>query len=136
MLLIAMLLAACTTKTAKNDNDQDDFTILQIAGVEIYNGLSYSIQDVIIKVPVSGDFVSCGEVLPASSCATSFPLREYQGNKVQVSWKENGQEFSTAEFRLTPPDSAIAGQEAYIRVEVFAEGQAGAKLVLLQAVED
>jgi len=134
MLLAALLFAACATKTAKND--PDDFTILQIAGVEIYNGLSYSIQDVTIKIPDSGDFVSCGEVLPASSCATSFPLREYMGNKVQVSWKENGQEFSTAEFRLTPPATAIAGQEAYIRVEVFAAGQAGAKLVLLPSGAD
>jgi hypothetical protein len=131
MLLVAMLFAGCATKTAKND--QDDFTMLQIAGVEIHNGLAYAIQDVIIKVPASGDFVSCGAVLPESSCATSFPLRDYRGNKVQVIWKEHGQEFSTAEFRLTPPASSKPGQEAYIRVEVFAEGQAGAKLVLLQA---
>ncbi len=103
---------------------------LQINGVEIYNALSYSVQDVSILAPETGEFVSCGEILPASSCSTSFPARDYRENPVVVSWKEHGQAHSTAEFKLDAPVSASDGQSAYIRVEVFEAGQAGATLVL------
>jgi hypothetical protein len=84
-----------------------------------------------ILVPESGQFVSCGQILPLSSCSTSFPLQTYQGNGAQVSWKEQGVEQITAVFKLDPPATAINGQMAYIKVEVFDAGQAGAKLILL-----
>jgi hypothetical protein len=106
---------------------------LQIAGVEIFNALPYSVQDVSILAPLTGDFVSCGQILPNSSCSTSFPARDYRENPVQVSWKEHGQPHSTPEFKLDAPDSARDGQSAFIKVEVFAAGEAGARLILLEA---
>ncbi len=106
--------------------------VLQISGVEIHNALPYSVQDVIILAPATGDFVSCGQILPESSCSTSFPARDYRENPLQVKWKEYGQLHSTSEFKLAAPQSARDGQSAYIRVDVFAAGEAGATLVLLE----
>ena len=129
ILAIFALLASCADHAVKREPAHA--IVLQIAGVEIYNGLPYSIQNVMILVPESGQFMSCGQILPDSACSTSFPLQTYQGNGVQVSWKEKGVEHSTAEFKLELPVTAINGQMAYIKVEVFDAGQAGAKLVLL-----
>jgi hypothetical protein len=124
------LATACTSGPALKV--QPNGPLLQIAGIEIYNGLSYTVQDVVILVPVSGDYVSCGQILPDSSCSTSFPVRDYRENAVQVSWKEQGEPHSMAPFKLEAPTTASEGQQAYIRVEVFAAGQAGAKLILLE----
>lgn len=103
---------------------------LQIVGIEIYNALPFTVQDVTILVPLTGDYVSCGQILPDSSCSTTFPVRDYRDTPVQVSWKEQGEPHSTAPFKLNAPAGAIEGQQAYIRVEVFSAGQAGAKLIL------
>jgi hypothetical protein len=126
-----LLLISCLAQPRPKESEAGPE--LQIAGVEIYNGLPYSVQDVSILVPSSGEFVSCGQILPDSSCATTFPSRDYRENPAQVSWTEHGVQHSTKPFKLKAPSGAKAGQGAYIRVEVFASGQAGAKLLLLES---
>jgi hypothetical protein len=127
----ALLLISCQAQPRPQESAAGPE--LQITGVEIYNGLPYSVQDVNILVPSSGDFVSCGQILPDSSCSTTFPARDYRESPVQVSWTEHGLPHSTKPFKLASPSDAKAGQGAYIRVEVFASGQAGAKLLLLDS---
>jgi len=126
---ILFLATACATHPAAKQPAAGPG--LQIAGIEIHNALSSIVQDVTILVPASGEFVSCGQILPDSSCSTSFPVRDYRESAVQVSWKEQGEPHSMPAFKLEAPATASEGQRAYIRVEVFASGQAGAKLVLL-----
>lgn len=127
----ALLLISCVSQPVPDDSATGPE--LQIAGVEIYNGLPYSVQDVSILVPSSGEFVSCGHILPDSSCSTTFPARDYRESPAQVSWTEHGVPHSTKPFKLKPPPGAKSGQGAYIRVEVFASGQAGAKLLMLES---
>jgi len=124
-----LLVTACATDPAAKA--QVGGPRLQIVGIEIHNALSFIVQDVTISVPASGEYVSCGQVLPESSCSTSFPVRDYRESAVQVNWKEQGEPHSTPAFKLEAPAAASEGRRAYIRVEVFASGQAGAKLVLL-----
>ncbi|HKX55217.1 MAG TPA: hypothetical protein VJN01_03915 [Xanthomonadales bacterium] len=126
-------MISCATQSGPEDEDSGSGPELQIAGVEIYNGLPYSVQDVSILVPLSGEFVSCGQILPDSSCSTTFPARDYRESPAQVSWTEHGVQHSTKPFKLKAPLGATAGQGAYIRVEVFASGQAGAKLLMLES---
>lgn len=126
---VLCLLSACGAPAPKPE--QPTGPLLLITGIEIHNALAYTVQDVTILVPVSGDYVSCGQILPDSSCSTSFPLRDYRETAVQLSWKEQGESHNIAPFILKAPTSAVQGQQAYIRVEVFAKGQAGAKLILL-----
>jgi hypothetical protein len=126
---ILLLVTACAARPAANVPVSGPG--VQIAGIEIHNALSAVVQDVTILVPATGEYVSCGQILPESSCSTTFPLRDYRESAVQVSWKEEGKPHSTPAFKLEAPATAIDGQRAYIRVEVFASGQAGAKLILL-----
>ncbi len=125
---VLWMLLACAPQSPKTE--QPAGPLLQITGIEIHNALPYTIQDVTILIPESGDYVSCGQVLPDSSCSTTFPVRDYRQTAVQLSWKERGEPHSTAPFILEAPTSAADGQKAYIRVEVFGKGQAGAELLL------
>jgi len=125
---VLCLLSACGTPAPKSE--QPTGPLLQITGIEIHNALPYTVHDVTILVPDSGDYVSCGQILPDSSCSTSFPVRDYRETAVQLSWKEQGVSHSIAPFILKAPTTATQGQQAYIRVEVFAKGQAGAKVIL------
>lgn len=139
---LLLMLLACTSQSqptgqasgqpAGKPTREPMGPLLQIVGIEIHNALPYTIQDVTILIPESGDFVSCGQVLPVSSCSTSFPVRDYRETAVQLNWKEQGEPHQTAPFLLEAPSSAGEGQQAYIRVEVFSKGQAGAKLQLLE----
>ena len=123
------LLVACGSHTPLREEAPGP--LLQITGIEIHNALAYTVKDVMILVPVSGDYVSCGQILPGSSCSTLFPVRDYRETAVQLSWKEQGEAHSTAPFILKAPAPFLEGQKVYIRVEVFATGQAGAQLLLL-----
>ncbi|HET6564393.1 MAG TPA: hypothetical protein VFG52_03175 [Xanthomonadales bacterium] len=131
LVVVFCSLSLMTCASQRDDERKLAGPALQIAGVEIYNGLAYSIQDVSILVPESGDYVSCGQILPDSSCSTTFEVRDYRENPVQVLWTEHGEPQSTKPFTIKAPEDALAGQDAYIRVEVFGPGQAGAKLLLM-----
>jgi len=126
---ILWLLVACGSPLPRME--QGSGPLLQITGIEIHNALPYTVHEVTILVPESGDYVSCGQILPDSSCSTTFPVRDYRETAVQLNWKEQGEPQSTAPFILKAPASAGEGENAYIRVEVFAKGQAGAELRLL-----
>lgn len=134
LLAIGLVISGCATHdgTPGSGRGRLQGPELQITGVEIYNSLMYPVRDVTILVPASGDYVSCGQIFPETSCATTFPGRDYRENPVQLSWTEHGQPQSTKPFTLKAPAGTRAGQAATIRVEVFAAGQAGATLILVE----
>ncbi len=129
LVLTGVALAGCAVRGEHAKTSPGP--ALQITGVEIHNSLVYPVQDVTILVPATGEYVSCGQIFPRTSCSTTFPARDYRENPVQLSWKEYGQPRSTKPFTLKAPTGAQEGQAAYIRVEVFAAGQAGANLLLV-----
>jgi len=126
LCIAGWLIAACSTPGAKKASVVPG---INIDGVEILNQLQYPVSDVQILVPSTGAFVGCGTILGGTSCSTSFPGREYRRNAVQVTWKERGQPFSTGDFDIDVPRERSASQEYWIKVVIFAPGQAGAKLV-------
>ena len=100
-----------------------------IGGVIIRNELPFSVTDVQLLVPASGNFVGCGNILARSQCSTTFPERNYQANAVVITWKERGQSHSTGEFVIKIPEKFDLNRSARLEVIIFNMGQAGAKLV-------
>lgn len=82
-----------------------------------------------LLVPVTGAFVSCGNISPESSCATTFPEADYHGNPVQITWSQAGQIHSTGEFIIQLPDDIDMDRPAMVRVVITAPGSAGAAIV-------
>jgi hypothetical protein len=106
---------------------------IAIEGLVIRNDLAYSVTDVMIDVPATGAFAGCGNILARSECRTTFQQIDYRGNGLVVSWKEHGQPQKTDEFVVRPPTDASPGDAFMVEVVVFAPGQAGARLVDVNA---
>lgn len=102
---------------------------LKIEGLVIENQTRMWVSAAQLLVPVTGAFVSCGNISPESSCATTFPETDYTGNPVQVTWSQSGQIYSTGEFVIHPPNDVDVDRPAMVRVVITAPGSAGAEIV-------
>lgn len=122
------LLSACSRVTVPEAGSRPG---VSIAGMSIRNDLPYPVTEVMIRVTETGAFAGCGNILPESACRTSFEAVDYSGNAMTVSWKEHGQEHSTKDFVLEPGIDIDTGRPAWLKVTIFAPGQAGARFVQL-----
>jgi len=102
---------------------------LQITGLVIENQTQMWVSAARLLVPVTGRFVSCGNISPQSRCSTGFPETDYTGNPVQITWSQAGQIHSTGEFVLEPTEDMDIGKPAVVRVVIAAPGSAGAAIV-------
>jgi len=102
---------------------------LKIEGLVIENQTRMFVSAARLLVPVTGAFVSCGNISPKSRCATTFPETDYSGNPVQVTWSQAGQIHSTGEFVIQPPGDIDIDRPAMVRVVITAPGSAGVVIV-------
>jgi len=123
---LALLMGACSAPSSRPGSSAP---AIAIDGVQIINKLSTTVTEVQILVPATGNFVRCGTILRNTSCSTSFPGRQYERKPVQVSWKEQGQAYTTGNFVIEPPANLDPARPMWIEVVIFAPGQAGAKFV-------
>lgn len=126
-VLLTALLQACASGPAPLPAAPEVPAIV-ISGIEIRNDLPYTVTDVMIRVPTTGAFAGCGNILPRTSCTNRFEEVDYRANEVVISWKEHGQPHETEPFRIELPDDSPTGGTFAVRVIVFAPGQAGARL--------
>ena len=95
--LCVALLFACSTAPV------DSGPPVQIDGMVIKNQTLMYISAVRLLVPITGNFVSCGNIAPESMCSTTFPEATYTGNPVEVTWSQGGQIHSTGQFVMRLP---------------------------------
>jgi hypothetical protein len=126
-VLSAALLGACASLS--EPAPLPDSPAIAIGGLEIRNELPYPITDVMIRVPATGGFAGCGNILPRSQCVNRFENVDYRSDAVSISWSERGRAHETGEFRIELPEQAVPGAVYRVRVIVFAPGEAGARLV-------
>jgi hypothetical protein len=86
-----------------------------------------------LLVPVTGNFVSCGNIPPGSMCSTSFPEAVYTGNPVEITWSQGGQIHSTGQFALQLPIDVDVQKPAIVSVVISGPGSAGA--LIIQSLE-
>lgn len=82
-----------------------------------------------LLVPVTGNFVSCGNIPPESMCSTTFPEATYKGDRVEITWSQGGQIHSTGEFVVHLPGDLDEQKSAIVRVVISGKGSAGALIV-------
>jgi hypothetical protein len=117
-----LLLTACASGTLNNSP-------LQINGMLIENQTQMWVSAVRLLVPVTGNFVSCGNIAPESMCSTTFPEANYTGNKVEITWSQAGQIHSTGEFVVQLPADVDEELPASVYVVIAGAGSAGAYIV-------
>jgi len=108
---------------------------LRIEGLVIENQTQMWVSAARLLVPVTGAFVSCGNIAPKSSCSNTFPETAYSGNPVELTWSQAGQIYSTGEFVIELPDDIDLDRPALVRVLIVAPGSAGAIIVQRHSTE-
>ena len=108
---------------------------LKIDGLVIENQTLMWVSAARLLVPVTGAFVSCGNISPKSRCATGFPEAEFTGNKVEITWSQGGQIHSTGEFNVQSPTDLDMDRPATVLVVISGPGSAGAGIVQPTEVE-
>ncbi len=117
------VLTACASGSLSNA------TALQINGMLIENQTPMWVSAVRLLVPVTGNFVSCGNIAPESMCSTGFPEANYTGNKVEITWSQAGQIYSTGEFVIQLPNDVDEDIPAAVHVMIAGPGSAAAVIV-------
>ena len=128
--LFVCMLGACTSQSLNKAAG------LQITGLVIENQSQMWVSAAQLLVPITGMFVSCGNIPPQSRCSTGFPETDYSGNPVKTTWSQAGQIHSTAEFVLELPKDLDIEKPAVVRVVITAPGSAGAVIVQKSQTKD
>lgn len=121
--LCTLLLLACAARPGSSAPP------LRIEGMAIENQTQMWVSAVRLLVPVTGNFISCGNISPGSLCSTTFPEANYTGNPVEITWSQGGQIYSTGQFVLQLPDDLDVERSAVVRVVIAGPGSAGAIVI-------
>ena len=121
--LCALWLFACAAGSV------EPVVPVRIDGMVMENQTQMYVTAVRLLVPVTGSFVSCGNIPPGSMCSTTFPEAAYSGNKVEITWSQGGQIHSTGEFTLHIPGDMDDQKPAIVRIVITGQGSAGALIV-------
>ena len=121
--LCAALLFACSAAPV------DSGPPVQIGGMVIKNQTLMYVSAVRLLVPVTGNFVSCGNIAPESMCSTTFPEATYTGNPVEITWSQGGQIHSTGQFVMQLPDDLDEDKPVKVLVVISGAGSAGAQFI-------
>ena len=87
-IAIIILLQGCTSLQHSSSKT------IQIKGLIIKNQEGKPVENFILKANANGRFVTCGYIAIDGECSTTFPLKEYQGNTLSISWKQYNQQYS------------------------------------------
>ena len=121
--LYTVFLSACAA------GPEADISPLQIEGMVIENQTQAWVSAARLLVPVTGNFVSCGNISPGTMCSTTFPETGYTGNPVEITWSQGGQIHSTGQFVLQIPEQLDKDKPAVVHVVITGPTSAGAVLV-------
>jgi hypothetical protein len=121
--LCILLIMACTNRSLDNTPP------VRIEGLVFENQTQMWVTAVRLLVPVTGNFVSCGNISPGSMCSTTFPETDYTGNPVEITWSQGGQIHSTGQFVVQLPDDLDADRPAFVHTVITGPGSAGTVIV-------
>jgi hypothetical protein len=126
-LLMGLSLSGCQAIAEKGP--QEDIPTIEIGGLTIQNHSFGMVSEVMLLVIKTDEFISCGNIAFRGVCSTRFPLRQYQGNKIEIKWKQGGSEWSTGEFVVEASDKIDLSRPAYVRVQIISQGLAPTDLI-------
>jgi hypothetical protein len=84
--------------------------------VSFVNQTSMAVHDVAVTVEQTGGVVSCGYIPVSGDCTVGFPVRQYHGQPVKVSWQQAGKNWDTGEFIILPEKIKNPNQPVSVKV--------------------
>lgn len=92
---VIVLLSSCTFM-AKTES-------FKVVGVRFENASYYPITNIQLGVDGIKEVVSCRELPVTNECYTDFPVQQYLGNPIIISWEQNGKSWTTGEISAEMP---------------------------------
>ena len=123
----AVLLSACAYSPAQEAEPLAGG--IEIRGLRIMNRSFGMVTQVELLVTKTGEFISCGNIPMRGVCSTTFPLRQYEGNQIEIRWKQGASEWSTGEFVVESNQLLDPMRPAQVEVIINAQGLAPTQLV-------
>jgi hypothetical protein len=127
--LTAGMIALATACQSLPQAAPTDMERTQIRGLVIQNRSYAALSEVMLLVLPTREFVSCGNIPIRGQCATTFPVREYQGNEIEIRWREGGGEWFSDRFRVERRAGLDYSMPVRVRVVVSPAGTAVTELV-------
>lgn len=90
-----LLVAACSELPKTNT--------ITVSGLVFYNNTATPVHNAKLSVSKTRGLVACGFILAWKECSTTFPVRQYQGNPIIVSWEQAGHTWSSGEYYVQLP---------------------------------
>lgn len=123
--LSGLLVFACAELPKSNP--------LTVAGLTFHNATSSPIKDARLTASKTHGLVACGFILPHNDCSTTFPLKQYQGNSITVSWQNAGQTWTSVDVAVQLPEYPIPNRPTTAVVTLGEHGSINARLIQLPA---
>ena len=121
--LSGLLVFACAELPKSNT--------LTVAGLTFHNATSTPIKNARLSVSKTHGLVACGFIPPHNDCSTTFPLKQYQGNPITVSWQHADQTWTSTDVGVQLPEYPIPNRPATAVVTLGENGSVSARLIQL-----
>jgi len=119
-LSILLIVSACGEMPTRN--------AITIAGLVFVNQTASPVYNAKLSVTTTRGLVACGVILPGKECSTTFPVRQYQGNPIIVTWEQAGHSWSSGEIYVQLPAASAAAMPTIAVVTLGAQGTINAVL--------
>jgi len=123
-LFVVLILNAC--EAIQVSGLVNNFLITDII---IRNRSNMDIKNVRLRVENSSGIFSCNYIISMTECSTSFPSRQYAGNKIEIIWVSGNKEISTGKIKLEIREELNQSKPVKGVVEIRSENQYNAFFV-------
>lgn len=93
-----------------------------VDNVSFVNQTNMPLHDVAVTVEKTGGVVSCGYIAVGGDCSVGFPVRQYHGQPVKVSWQQAGESWDTGEFIILPEKIENPNRPVMVQVIINPQG--------------
>ena len=120
-LSVIFIITGCSTTLMKVRN-------ITVDGLVFQNLTDKPVSDMRIWVQKTKTFAVCSYMPPKGQCSTTFPVRQYKGNSVTVTWKQNEKSWSKKDFYVDAPINLNWGAPAKAIINIKEGGELTATL--------
>ncbi len=112
IILLPLFLASCATM------DKSEIYDYSINEIIIRNSSNDYLKSVQLKVEKNHGIFGCSYIISHAECSTTFPVRAYAGNWINITWQIDGVEVSTGNIRIPVGDDIKRGSVVRGVVEI------------------
>ena len=100
-----------------------------VEGFIFHNQTRGTINNVHVKVPDTGEIAFCSHIPPGGICASTIRARRYQGNSVNVDWKQGGKDLTVRKLALGRLDKKFQGESVRVLMTFGIGGSISVRLI-------